>query len=402
MANSTPPPSTRKLACFVAEGLNSIGTTYHFYYLYFFTEAEFGFDKGRNLLLAAGVGLAYAAASVWGGHFAQRRGYWTALGAGCAVMGCGQILAAVTSSLPLHLIITLLCVGGMGLTWPALEALATEGESGRRLQTRVGVYNLVWSLGGAVAYLTGGALIEAWGVRAILWLPAAINAVQVALVVGQGHGRRAGSPAVLPHGRELEVACPPAPGRGPEANARFLRMAWFANPIAYLTINTVVALGPTLAQSLALSPRLAGYCCSVWMFMRTAAFVWLWQWPGWHYRFRWLLAAYVGMMATFVLVLLCANVFTLVMAQLGFGLCIGLIYYSSLYYSMDAGEEKGAHGGIHEAAIGLGSAAGPAIGAATFYLAPQLANGTAKAVGVLLALGLVGLLWMRRTPRVRR
>jgi MFS family permease len=102
------------------------------------------------------------------------------------------------------------------------------------------------------------------------------------------------------------------------------------------------------------------------------------------------------MMATFVLILLSPNVVTLVVAQIGFGLCIGLIYYSSLYYSMDAGDEKGSHGGIHEAAIGLGSAAGPAIGAATLYLAPQLANGTAKTVGVLLAFGLGGLLWMRR------
>jgi len=157
-----------------------------------------------------------------------------------------------------------------------------------------------------------------------------------------------------------------------------------------------VALGPALAKSLSLSPRYAGYFCSVWMFTRTAAFLLLWLWPGWHYRFRWILLAYLGMVVTFVAILLASTVVVLVAAQIGFGLCIGLIYYSSLYYSMDAGEAKGQHGGIHEAAIGLGCAAGPAIGAATFYFAPHLQNGTAKAVGVLLTIGFCGLLWLRK------
>ncbi len=389
----TPEPHRpAKISCFLVEGLNAIATTYQFYYIYFFAEAQFGFDKGQNLLLATGLGLTYALASVWGGWFAQRTGYWNALGWGCALMGGGQIVATNFSTLLPHALVALVCVVGMGMTWPALEALASEGETGRRLQNRVGVYNLVWSTGGAFAYLTGGAMIESWGVNAIFWVPAALNAIQIGIIVfvrrtsGVNELARSGA-AASEQGRRTV---------NPALNQRFLRMAWFTNPIAYLTINTVVALGPALAKSLALSPRYAGYFCSVWMFMRTVAFLCLWLWPGWHYRFRWLLAAYLGMMATFVLILLSPSVATLVGAQIGFGLCIGLIYYSSLYYSMDAGEEKGSHGGIHEAAIGLGSAAGPAIGAATLYLAPQLANGTAKTVGVLLTIGLGGLLWMRR------
>jgi hypothetical protein len=135
-------------------------------------------------------------------------------------------------------------------------------------------------------------------------------------------------------------------------------MAWFANPFAYLTINTVVAFGPVIAKSLSLSPRYAGYFCSVWMFVRTASFVLLWLWPAWHYRFRWMVAAYLGMMFTFVSILLSPNVPALILAQIGFGFSIGLIYYSSLFYSMDVGETKGEHGGFHEAAIGLGSSAG--------------------------------------------
>jgi hypothetical protein len=59
---------------------------------------------------------------------------------------------------------------------------------------------------------------------------------------------------------------------------------------------------------------------------------------------------------------------------------------------MDLGDTKGEHGGIHEAAIGLGNFAGPAVGAASLYLLPQYANSGALAVSALLLLGLGGLL----------
>jgi MFS family permease len=387
--------NSAKVPVFILEGLNALATTYHFFYIYFFAAAKFDFDKGQNLLLATGLGLAYAAASVMGGRLAQRRGYLNALGLGCVLMGLGQLVAAGTDNLFLHAAVALLAVTGMGMTWPALEALACEGETGRRLQTMLGIYNLVWSLGGAFAYLTGGAMIESWGLRSIFLLPAFLNLLQV-LIIWRVRRR----PGTIPRGDVAIATHATGPMDGAQASTQearcFLRMAWFTNPLAYLTINTVVALAPSLADTLALSPRYAGYYCSVWMFMRTGAFLWLWFWPGWHYRFGWLLAAYLGMLATFVLILLSPTVPMLVAAQVGFGLCIGLIYYSSLYYSMDAGEAKGEHGGIHEAAIGLGSAAGPAIGAAALYFAPQVQHGTAKAVGLLLALGFCGLLWLRR------
>ena len=68
---------------------------------------------------------------------------------------------------------------------------------------------------------------------------------------------------------------------------------------------------------------------------------------------------------------------------------------------MDLGDTKGEHGGIHEAAIGLGNFAGPAVGAASLYFLPQYANSGALAVSGLLLLGLGGLLaiWRKGTYR---
>jgi MFS family permease len=94
--------------------------------------------------------------------------------------------------------------------------------------------------------------------------------------------------------------------------------------------------------------------------------------------------------------LIVPNFITLLLAQIIFGAAIGLIYYSSLFYAMDASETKSEHGGIHEAAIGLGNCIGPAVGATALWLAPQNATAGAWAVSGLLAIGFVGLFRLRK------
>jgi predicted MFS family arabinose efflux permease len=169
-------------------------------------------------------------------------------------------------------------------------------------------------------------------------------------------------------------------------------MAWLANPFAYISINTLIAVVPGVAHRLELSTMTAGFCCSVWCFARLGVFALLWKWTAWHYRFRWLLTAYLGLVASFGAVVLAPNLSTLILAQLVFGASVGLIYYSSLYYSMDRSETKGEHGGIHESAIGLGNCAGPAVGAVTLQLLPQYSQSGTIAVILLLLGGLGGLI----------
>src|SRR2546425_7381551 len=155
------------------------------------------------------------------------------------------------------------------------------------------------------------------------------------------------------------------------------------------------AVIPSLAKELKLSAMFAGFFCSVWLFVRIGAFALLWLWPGWDYRFRWLIGAYVAMIASFAFILLVPNLPMLVGAQIVFGLAVGLIYYSSLFYSMDVGERKSEHGGFHEAAIGAGSCAGPAIRARAMDLLPDASGNSAWAVSGMLIIGLAGLTWLR-------
>jgi hypothetical protein len=89
-----------------------------------------------------------------------------------------------------------------------------------------------------------------------------------------------------------------------------------------------------------------------------------------------------------------------VFSQLLLGPALGLIYYSSLFYSMDVGATKGEHGGIHEAVIGVGNTIGPASAAAALRFFPGHPGSGVWAVCVLLTGGLVVLYWLRyREPK---
>jgi len=305
------------------------------------------------------------------------------------------MIAALAAGLQLssaagQILVMAATVLGMCFIWLTLEAVVSEGETPAGLQRMVGIYNIVWAGIGALAYFTGGALVEYVGFDSLFYVPLAILFVQLGLTLWL----EAKNSKVGPVAHNAPLA-PPTEQSNPRPIAKaktFLRMAWLANPFAYIAVNTLIAVIPDIARRLELSTMLAGFCCSVWCFARVGAFFALWYWDGWHYRFRWLLAAFLALIGTFAIILMIPNLAVLVAAQIVFGAALGLIYSSSLFYSMDASETKGTHGGIHEAAIGLGNFAGPAIGAASLHLWPQYRNSAALAVTGLLVLGLGGLL----------
>jgi hypothetical protein len=186
-----------------------------------------------------------------------------------------------------------------------------------------------------------------------------------------------------------------ANARVTEKSRAFLRLAWVANPFCYVAIYGFVCVVPQLAQKLALSVTMAGVSFSLWMWVRLAAFFWFWLWPGWHYRFRWLASAFVALIGGFVIILLSPNIWWIIAAQIPFGMAIGLIYYSSLYYSMDVGASKSKRGGFHESVIGFGIGAGPAVGYASARLLPAHPDAGVWNIGGLLLLGLLAFVVVR-------
>src|SRR6266850_3985249 len=332
------------------ESLNSCAMSYYGYYIFFYLQKHFGFGNLGNLTFSAVNGFVYIFSAWYGGKFAQKFGLFRALTVGLSAVIAVLISGSAWQTISGQFIVMMLWTVGMCFTWPALEALISESGGRRGMLRMIGMYNVVWAASGALTYFFGGALFERFGEKSLFYFPAAVHCCQLVLL------------AALRRRKTLEEACMRLPDvadkiseaerlpipektqhRSGTTGRAFLRMAWLANPFAYIAINTTVAVIPELARRLNLSPTFAGFFCSIWFFVRLATFVLLWQWTAWHYRFGWLLRAFIGLVSSFAIMLLVPDVSVLIIAQVVFGVSIGLIYYSSLFYSMDVGETKAEH-----------------------------------------------------------
>ena len=379
--------SPAKILFYIIEFINCYAAVYYSNFVFFYLNRTFGFGALENLLTAAIGGLIYIFAAWQGGKLAQRYGCVRMLYIGCFGVILSLAMGMIVAGPITQVIVYGLWTVGICFIWPALETLISEG-SGASLAKMVGIYNVTWAGGAAIAYFTTGILIEKWGMASLFWLPLGLTAVELALLPGAARW--------LKREKHDEVQAAPLTSMvHPADTKRFLRMAWIANPFSYVAINTVIPLIPSIAEKLGLSTGLAGMVCSLWMFARLAAFAAFWQWTGWHYRFRWLAGACILMIICFFMFLMTKSIGLLIAAQMGFGLSIGLIYYSSLYYSMNVTENQGANAGLHEAMIGAGLFIGPAFGAATLYLFPAAVGIGAWSVGGLLCAGLSSLFFVR-------
>lgn len=383
---------------FMLAALNTLATVWFASYLFFFLRDQFGFDNRKNLWVSALYGFVYIFAAWQCGKFAQRRGYITSLKVGFAGLTVAMIFGGLMTSVAGILCALVAYTIVLLFIWPALEALVSQNETRAGVQHNVGVYNCIWASSAAVAYFVGGKLYDSLGRVAVFWIPAAIFALQFFITIWLGKKNAASPDSEVGKKQDAGTMAQPEEEafHQPVSPKTFLSMAWLANPFAYVGINTVIAVMPGIASKFALSPTRVGLFCSVWWFARLGTFALLWQWRGWHYRFRWLLTAFLMLIAGFMLLLLATQLWLVVLAQLFFGFAAGLIYYSSLFYSMDVGGESQAeHGGLHEAAIGIGVFAGPAVGAAALQYLQAYPNSGVYAVSGLLVCGLAALIGLR-------
>ncbi len=389
-------PRRLKFGYYVLEGINSFATGYFINYLFFILHERHGFTSAGNLGVSALNGFVYMFGSLLAGRFAQRFGYYTALRIGFSGMALALLVGSQIPTVGGCLGTVIFWTLGMCFTWPALEALVSEGENTHGLQNMVGMYNIVWAGTAALAYFAGGVLIGLLGEKSLYWLPILMHISQLFLLEWLASWSARIRLLHAPREAVLQGAAPADPQVEVPQSAVFLKMAWIANPFAYMAINTLLPLIPDLAKRMNLSMAMAGVFCSLWFFARMASFVLFWRWPGWHYKFRWLVAAYVMMLLSFLIILLGPWLWLVIAAQIIFGFSIGLMYYSSLYYSMHVGETKGEHGGFHEAAIGLGVFVGPTVGASFLHLVPDQPYVGPWAVGALLLMGgifMTGVRW---------
>jgi len=306
--------SPAKILFYVIEFFNCYAAVYYSNFLFFYLRRTFGFGEAANLLTAALGGFVYIIAAWQGGKLAQRYGCIRMLYIGVCSIILFLALGMAFSNPASQVVVYCLWTMGVCLIWPALEALISE-RSGASLPKMVGIYNITWAGGGAIAYFTTGILLETLGMESLFWLPLGLTVAELAILPFAAR--------FLKREHEQQYREEPLTSVVHEADTkRFLRMAWIANPFSYVAINTVIPLIPSIADKLSLSTGMAGIVCSLWMFARLAAFVICWLWTGWHYRFRWLAGSCLLMIVCFFGLLMTQSIGLLLIAQAGFGLSI--------------------------------------------------------------------------------
>ena len=161
-------------------------------------------------------------------------------------------LETQATALPVVIGLMMLATVGMCATWPALEALVSDGEPPARLQGLLGTYNVIWAIASAFAYFTGGAMIQHWGWTSMFLVPAGLQGIEFSIALWI-HKHAPRQPVRLLTAAELINPITHKSIRSPVSPQTFLKMALLSNPFAYLAINTVVSVMPTLAGRLGLN-----------------------------------------------------------------------------------------------------------------------------------------------------
>lgn len=313
--------------------------------IYFLAHQSYGFDDRQNLMLAGALFLPYVPAALLAGPVGRRIGHRAALHLVNAVAILAGLLLATTPPVWALWLLAPLYNGAAGMFWPLVEGYVAGGKHGPDLHRTLGVFNLTWSAALAPALWIVGALGES--------LPATFGAlIALHVVVGL---LAAGLPRDPPdHEEEAR------PVASPVYQAR-LRACRVLLPMSYMVMDALAPLLPGIWSRAQVDSGLGAVLSSTWMIARFGAFLGLTAWAGWRGSGAFLVAATAALLAGFGIVLGVPTALAVLLGLVAFGVGQGGLYFAAIYYAMSAGGDAVESGGKHEAVIGLGYLAGPAL-----------------------------------------
>jgi MFS family permease len=303
---------------------------------------------GLIALISAGV---YCVASLMLGKISDRFGRRPSIIAG-SLAGAAVFAIGVSTGGLWHIYFLMgASAVAMASFWPALEADISDNSTPLVLPRRIGRFNVAWCAGFAVTGLAAGGLCQLIGHLSVLLAAAVLGILIVPLYLFRTFEAEEPPPGE-PNGRRA--------GASVERAAAFWKIALILN-FAAMGANAALRYHvPTVTGGE--RSALGGAYLSLLFGAEVLTFVVLGKWHGWHYRG----APLIG--AVLLLVIGCALcglspspwLFGSGCALIGIG--CGLVYNSSIYYSVAAETQKGHRGGIHEAVLGLGAAVVPYVG----------------------------------------
>ncbi|HEX7879610.1 MAG TPA: MFS transporter [Candidatus Eisenbacteria bacterium] len=311
-------------------------------------------------LLPAVWSVVYILSAMAMGHLSDRAPRLMLSGFGAMVVAFGLVLLAVADTLVGMQIGLALQALGLAMFWPSLQASLAGAVEPARLPRNLGWFNLSWSSGKGIGFAAGGLLYALHGFGLIATISATITlAIGVLLFLapraqtaaGAGHGYPWPGPPMTT-----------APRIDPAKAAAFLAAAWVANGVAYGVVATLAYHYPKFLEAQGFRSAHFGFFLGGTYLSQTLMFALLMRTEKWHFRRGGLYLMHAAL--ALVLLLLPrvhAPALQLALAPI-IGACLGLAYYSSIYYSLHAAARPGRNTGRHEAIIGSGVLLAPPIG----------------------------------------
>lgn len=279
------------------------------------------------------------------------------------ILFLGCILFSVTYTIMPHLkhqawILVVYPFGSvaMAMFWPSIQSWIALGKDERRLLGDIGKFNISWSMGLMLGPLIGGFLFQI-NDHAPFIFASSLIILAIILLSKQ--------PLVLekkkPEGETITISGEQTNINRP-ASQKLLYVAWVANLASWFTIGMIRNQFPKLGVFLGISPVLIGTLIFAMGFSQTGMFFLLIRSRRW--QFKTISIIPLQALASLGLLMIFLNRLTSVLF-LGFiflGLCSGMTYFSSIFYSLYGHQDKGRKSGLHEGFLGAGILFGPLLG----------------------------------------
>ncbi len=315
--------------------------------LFFVSAGVYHFSPAANLTLATVMGAVYAMAARAAGRLARGRVPRQVLSAALLVWTGAALLPLLLPGARAGLwAAALIGSAASATTFPVVESYLTAGRHGAEMRSAIGKFNLTWTPATALPLLV---------------LPLLAHHPAGSFVVSAAASALAWSTIWrLPPHPAAHDADGSAQAVGPTYRA-LLRAASWLLPFSYVVS---AALAPILPHRLAAvgAGTAASLMAAAWMATRFLALALMWRTHFWHGRWGTLAAGAAALVGGLALVLLAHTLPVLMAGLFAYGVGMGVIYYSSLYYVMAVGAAAVDAGGNFEALIGVGYCLGPLLG----------------------------------------
>ena len=351
--------------------------------VYFVTKSAFEFSRWENLLLGVTNGLGYIPGALLVGPLLRRLagrfpGFSTRLGLMLIMTGVGlaQSVPAVFPEFrwavfPAGFVFNALS----GAMWPVVESYLSGGRRAEDLRRSTSWFNVVWASTTFISGLLMAPLIEH---RPLLIL---LLAGGLQILVTMGVWAFPQHPA-----RHLHDAHEPHP----PVYADLLTACRWLLPMSYLLCYCLAPILPQQIAEFGLPQSREPLVGATWGLLRWVVFVVFAVWAGWHGRWGAPIGAALALVAGFVTIVAAVSLPMLLVGLALFGVGMGGIYATALYYAMEVGSAEVEAGGTHEALIGLGFVLGPGLGAIAALSAPVVMPTSGAGGAATLTIGIIG------------